>query len=30
MLDARTDAEGHPLAVVNVGRAHKLDQTNAL
>ena len=29
LLDARTDAEGHPLAVVNVGRAHKLDQTNA-
>ena len=29
LLDARTDAEGHSLAVVNVGRAHKLDQTNA-
>ena len=29
ILDARTDAEGHPLAVVNVGRAHKLDQSNA-
>jgi hypothetical protein len=28
LRDARTDAEGHPLAVVNVGRAHKLDQTN--
>ena len=29
LRDARTDAEGHPLAVVNVGRAHKLDGTNA-
>ena len=29
MLDDSTDAEGHPLAVVNVGRAHKLDGTNA-
>jgi putative DNA primase/helicase len=28
LRDARTDAEGHPLAVVNVGRAHKLDQSN--
>ncbi|HEY5867206.1 MAG TPA: hypothetical protein VI542_16920 [Candidatus Tectomicrobia bacterium] len=28
ILDARTDAEGVPLAVVNVGRAHKLDQSN--
>jgi phage/plasmid-associated DNA primase len=28
LLDACTDAEGHPLAVVNVGRAHKLDQRN--
>ena len=28
LLDARTDAEGRPLAVVNVGRAHKLDQSN--
>ena len=28
LLDARTDAEGLPLAVVNVGRAHKLDQSN--
>jgi putative DNA primase/helicase len=28
LLDAHTDAEGHPLAVVNVGRAHKLDQSN--
>ena len=28
LLDARTDAEGHPLAVVNVGRAHRLDQGN--
>jgi putative DNA primase/helicase len=29
LREARTDAEGHPLAVVNVGRAHKLDGTNA-
>jgi hypothetical protein len=28
LRDARTDAEGHPLAAVNVGRAHKLDQSN--
>ena len=30
LLDARTDAEGYPLAVVNVGRAHKLDQRNGV
>ena len=28
LLDAHTDAEGRPLAVVNVGRAHRLDQGN--
>src|SRR5262245_42487841 len=28
LRDTRTDAEGHPMAVVNVGRAHKLDQSN--
>jgi hypothetical protein len=28
LRDARADAEGHPLAVVNVGRAHRLDQSN--
>jgi putative DNA primase/helicase len=28
LLDAHLDHQGHPLAVVNVGRAHKLDQTN--
>ena len=28
LLDARTDAEGYSLAVVNVGRAYKLDQSN--
>jgi putative DNA primase/helicase len=28
LRDTRTDAEGHPMAVVNVGRAHKLDGTN--
>src|SRR5262245_48426891 len=28
ILDTRTDPQGHPLAVVNVGRAHKLDQSN--
>jgi putative DNA primase/helicase len=29
LLNARTDAEGHPMVVVNVGHAHKLDDTNA-
>ena len=29
LLDARTDVQGKHLAVVNVGRAHKLDGTNA-
>jgi putative DNA primase/helicase len=28
LRDTRTDAAGHPLAVVNVGRAHKLEQSN--
>jgi hypothetical protein len=28
LLDDCTDPQGTPLAVVNVGRAHKLDQTN--
>ena len=28
LLDARTDHQGNPLAVINVGRAHKLDQSN--
>ena len=29
ILDARTNAQGTYLAIVNVGRAHKMDQTNA-
>jgi phage/plasmid-associated DNA primase len=29
LRDTRTEAEGRPLAVVNVGRAHKMDGTNA-
>jgi putative DNA primase/helicase len=28
ILDDRTDEQGKPLAVVNVGRAHKMDRTN--
>jgi phage/plasmid-associated DNA primase len=28
ILDARQDAQGKPLAAVNVGRAHKIDRTN--
>ena len=28
ILDDRTDDEGKPLAVVNVGRAHKIDRSN--
>ena len=28
ILDDRTDDQGKPLAVVNVGRAHKIDRTN--
>ena len=28
ILDDSTDAEGHPLAMVNVRRAHKMDQGN--
>jgi phage/plasmid-associated DNA primase len=28
ILDDRTDAQGRPAAVVNVGRAHKMDRSN--
>ena len=28
ILDGRTDDQGHPAAVVNVGRAHKIDRSN--